>query len=201
MVAAVPLEPIRSSGRLVRLRLGRIVLGEDWGAAKMLLSSVWACRSMRDRRRQRSPPGPCAAHGTASRAGLGLQPFARRRAQALDGVVDVLTVSPSAATTVSSAPSSMRRPSLSTATCWVSFIFSGAFVQRLFGPGSQQPRSLTGKTGALRCKLQAGGETGNVPAAEIGHRHAEMSQHQAGAGADDDGHACDHGRRRERDCP
>jgi len=127
--------------------------------------------------------------------------FARRRAQALDGVVDVLDGFAECGddrlvgSELDDAAESFDRDLLG-------FLhFPGAFVQRLFGPGSQQPRSLTGKTGALGCKLQAGRETGNVPAAEIGHRHAEMSQHQAGAGADDDGHACDHGEGGEETAP
>ena len=104
-----------------------------------------------------------------------------------------LTVSLSAATTVLSAPSSMISPSFSSRDLLGFLHFLGALVQRLLAPRSQQVRSLTGEARALGGKLQAGGKPGNVPAAEIDHGPAEMPEHQAGAGADDDRHAGDHG--------
>jgi len=188
------------SPRLVdgSLRLGRIVLGEIGGSedavelrmgvdqcgtgggneAAWALRSAWYSVSCW----RRSPT------------------VARRRAQALDGVVDVLDGFASAATTVLSAPSSMRRPSLSTATCWVSLIF----LARSFSASSvRKPAAPVPDRQDWRSALQvaAGGETGNVPTAEIGHRHAEMSQHQAGAGADDDGHAAINGEGGEETAP
>src|SRR5258706_2567621 len=60
---------------------------------------------------------------------------------------------------------------------------------------------MTGKACALGGKLQAGRETGNVPCAQIDHPLAEMSQYHAGAGADDETHARDHGEGCEQACP
>ena len=104
-----------------------------------------------------------------------------------------LTVSLSAATTSLSAPSSMISPSFSSAICLGFLHFLGAFVQRLLAARGQQRRSLTGKARALGGELQAGGEPRNVPAAQIDHHLAELAEHHAGAGADDDRHARDHG--------
>ena len=103
------------------------------------------------------------------------------------------TVSLSAATTVLSAPSSMISPSLSSVTVLGFLHLLGAFVQRVLAFGGEQRRSLAGKARALGGKLQAGGKPRDVPSAQIDHGAAEMPQHHAGAGADHDGHAGDHG--------
>ena len=70
---------------------------------------------------------------------------------------------------------------------------AGAFIKALFAAGGQQRRSLAGKAGALGRKLKAGGKTRNVPCAQIDHGVAEMSEHHAGARADQNRHAGDHG--------
>ncbi len=78
---------------------------------------------------------------------------------------------------------------------------AGALFQRLFVLRGQQRRSLAGKAGALGGELQAGREAGNIPSTQFDHRPAEMPQHHAGAGADDDGHAGDHGEGGEQAAP
>ena len=95
----------------------------------------------------------------------------------------------------------MISPSFASVTCCVSFIFFGAFVQRLLAFGGQQRRSLAGKACALGGELQAGREAWNIPAAQIGHRPAEMTKHHAGAGADDDRHARDRSEGGEQAAP
>ena len=104
-----------------------------------------------------------------------------------------LTVSLSAAMTALSAPSSMISPSFSDRDLLGFLHFLGALVQRLLAPRRQQVRPLTGEARALGGKLQAGGEARNVPPAQIDHGPAEMPEHHAGAGADDNRHAGDHG--------
>jgi hypothetical protein len=68
----------------------------------------------------------------------------------------------------------------------------GALVERVLAFGREQRRSLTGKACALRRQLQAGCEARDVPSAEVLHGPAELPEHQAGAGRDNDGHAGDH---------
>ncbi len=113
-----------------------------------------------------------------------------------------LTVSLSAATTVLSAPSSMISPSLSSVTCWVSFIFLDALVQRLLAlrrpaapaPGWRGSRSAPQVAGWR----QAAGMSRPLRSTMVPPR---WPQHQAGAGADDDGHAGDHGEGGEQAAP
>ena len=77
----------------------------------------------------------------------------------------------------------------------------GAILQDLLALRGQQRRSLAGEARALLGELQAGREAGDVPSAQLDHRPAEMSEHHAGADADDDGHARDHGEGGEQAAP
>ena len=123
----------------------------------------------------------------------GLQPFARRRAEALDHVVDVLDGLGQrrddrlVGAELDDLAELLQRDGLGL------LHLPGAFVQRLFAARGQQRRSLARKACALRRQLQAGGETRNVPSAQIDHGIAEMSQDDPGAGADHDRHAGDDG--------
>jgi hypothetical protein len=79
--------------------------------------------------------------------------------------------------------------------------FRGALVQALLAAGRQQRRPLAGKACALRRQLQAYGEAGDVPPAQMNHRAAEMPQHHAGADTDEDRHAGNHGESGEHAAP
>ena len=127
--------------------------------------------------------------------GGGLQPLAGGRTQACDGVVDVLHDFAKRADDRLVGAEFGDLAKLGERDLLGFLHFLGALVQRLRVAGCQQRRPLTGKACALRGKLQAGGQSGNVPSAQIEHRSAEMPQHQAGAGADHDGHARD-----DREC-
>ena len=126
--------------------------------------------------------------------GRSFEPFASRGNQTFDGVVDVLDGFAESGddrlvgAEFNDLAELLKRDLLG-------FLhFLGAFVQHLLALGCQQRRSLTGKARALGGQLQAGRETRNVPSAQIDHGPAEMSEHHAGAGADDDRHAGDHGK-------
>ena len=121
----------------------------------------------------------------------GLEPLARRRAEALDHVVDVLHGLGEGrdhrlvGAELDDLAELVQRDRLG-------FLhLLGALVQHLLAARGQQRRSLAGKARALRGELQAGREAGDVPSAQVDHRAAEMSEHHAGAGADDDRHAGD----------
>ena len=125
--------------------------------------------------------------------GSKVEPLVRRGAEAIDVVVDVLDGLAKrgddglVGAEFNDLAELLRRDLLG-------FLhFLGALVQRLLAPRSQQVRPLTGEARALGGKLQAGGEPRNVPPAQIDHGPAEMTEHHAGAGADDDRHAGDRG--------
>ena len=174
------------------LRLGGVVLGEIGGSvdAVELRLGIDQCGT---------------GGGNEARLGLaqcvvqllvlgrGLEPFARRCVQALDGVVDALDGFAEGGDDRLVGAKLDDLAQLLQRNLLGFLHLPGAFGQRLFGPGSQQPRSLAGQTGALGRQLQAGREAGNVPAAQVSHRPAEMSEHDSGAGADHNGHARDHG--------
>ena len=133
--------------------------------------------------------------------GRGLEPFARRRAQALDVVVDVLHgLAESGDHGLVGAELDDLAEFLDRDLLGFLYLL-GAFVQRVLAFGGEQRRSLTGKARALGGKLQAGGKARDIQSAQVHHGPAEMTQHHAGAGADDDGHARDRGEGGEQAAP
>ena len=124
--------------------------------------------------------------------GRDVEPLARGRAEALDGFVDVLH------SLVQRRDHGLVGAELDDFAefCQRALLgfrhLLGALVQRLVTFGGQKRRPLAGEGRALRGKLQAGREPGNVPSAQVDHASAEMPQHHGGAGADDDRHAGDH---------
>ncbi len=120
------------------------------------------------------------------------KPFARRRAEALDVVVDVLHGFGERSDHRLVGAEFDDLAELFERDLLGFLHLPGAFVQRLIAFGGEQRRSLAGKACALGGKLQAGREPRDVPSAQIDHAAAEMSQHHGGAGADDEGHARDH---------
>ena len=124
--------------------------------------------------------------------GRDLEPLARRRAEALDHVIDVFhgflkrSDDGLVGAELDDLAELLQRDRLG-------FLhLLGTFDQRLFAARGQNRRPLARKARALRRQLQAGGETGDVPSAQIDHGAAEMSEHQAGTGTDHDRHACNH---------
>ena len=85
----------------------------------------------------------------------------------------------------------MISPSFCSATVWVSFIF----LERSFSASSLREASSAGpwlaRLALCADKLQAGGKTGMSRPLRSTMAVAEMSEHQAGAGADHDRHAGD----------
>ena len=133
--------------------------------------------------------------------GCDLEPFAGRRAQALDGVVDVLDGFAERCDDRLVGAEFGDLAELAERDLLGFLHFLGAFVERLCAPRRQQRRSLAGEARALGGKLQAGRKARNIASAQIHHGLAELPQHEAGAGADDDGHAGDHGKGGEQAAP
>ena len=130
-----------------------------------------------------------------------VEPLARGRAEALDHVVDVLDGLVERRDDVLVGAEFDDLAELLQRQRLGFLHLLGAFVQRLFAARGQQRRPLAGKARALRRKLQAGGEAGDVPSAEVDHGSAETSEHQTGAGADHDRHAGDDGEGDEQTAP
>ena len=130
-----------------------------------------------------------------------VKPLLRRGVQALDGVVDTVDGFAEGCGHHLVGAEFDDLAELSERDLLGLLHFLGALVQRRLGARGQQQRSLAGETGTLPRQLQAGSQTWNVPSAQIHHRAAEMAEHHAGADADGDGHAGDHGEGCEQTAP